>query len=224
MGLFDRLRKRQDPTAPARQVAQEPAVELSPGELAEHESALRGSARVTFATTLMPMVQHDDLATDAAAEGLPLERAREILREEWDRRVQLAQEHRDDDDSGAVRRAFVALNAEGVLAVEALGYDNDEGHELATEEAGDVGAEGYVFFHAQDVERVVDGPGTLHLRYAAARYTATSAADKYAEDEAVGRRVVAALEGEGLAPTWDGSGASTITLERLRWYPVPGDA
>ncbi|MGO4245107.1 hypothetical protein AB4028_14335, partial [Janibacter sp. RAF20_2_2] len=43
-------------------------------------------------------------------------------------------------------------------------------------------------------------------------------------DEAVGRRVVAALEGEGLAPTWDGSGASTITLERLRWYPVPGDA
>ena len=153
-----------------------------------------------------------------------VERAREILREEWDRRVQLAQEHRDDDDSGAVRRAFVALNAEGVLAVEALGYDNDEGHELATEEAGDVGAEGYVFFHAQDVERVVDGPGTLHLRYAAARYTATSAADKYAEDEAVGRRVVAALEGEGLAPTWDGSGASTITLERLRWYPVPGDA
>ena len=94
----------------------------------------------------------------------------------------------------------------------------------STEEAGDVGAEGYVFFHAQDVERVVDGPGTLHLRYAAARYTATSAADKYAEDEAVGRRVVAALEGEGLAPTWDGSGASTITLERLRWYPVPGDA
>ena len=70
MGLFDRLRKRQDPTAPARQVAQEPAVELSPGELAEHESALRGSARVTFATTRMPMVQHDDLATDAAAEGL----------------------------------------------------------------------------------------------------------------------------------------------------------
>ena len=135
-------------------------------------------------------------ATDAAAEGLPLERAREILREEWDRRVQLAQEHRDDDDSGAVRRAFVALNGEGVLAVEALGYDNAEGHELATEEAGDVGAEGYVFFHAQDVERVVDGPGTLHLRYAAARYTATSAAGKYAEDEAVGRRVVAALEDE----------------------------
>ena len=79
MGLFDRLRKRQDPTAPARQVAQEPAVELSPDELAEHESALRGSARVTFATTRMPMVQHDDLATDAAAEGLPLERAREIV-------------------------------------------------------------------------------------------------------------------------------------------------
>ena len=39
-------------------------------------------------------------------------------------------------------------------------------------------------------------------------------------------RVAEALvfEGEGLAPTWDGSGASTITLERLRWYPVPGDA
>lgn len=42
------------------------------------------------------------------------------------------------------------------------------------------------------------------------------------QDAEVGRRVVEALRSHGLEPAWDGSGGSAITLEDLRWYPLPG--
>lgn len=219
MGLFDRLRGRAATPDPAPGAA--PDNHLDPDDLAHMEDSLRERAQVVFATATEPFEEFDHLASDLASEGFPLERGRTILREEWDRRAALAVEHTGEDQSTTLRAAFAQLRARGVAAFEALGYDNAEGHDYAAESAGS--AEGYVFFHHQDVERIADGPGTLHLRYAATRYESTTAAGKYAEDEAIGRRVVAALEEQGLRPTWDGSGQSTITLEDLRWYPMPGE-
>lgn len=114
------------------------------------------------------------------------------------------------------------ISSEEVLAMENLGYDNSEGHDLATEAARAAGAPGYVFFHAQDAARLIDGPGTLHLRYAAAHDESTTAVGKEAEDEVVGRQVAAALEAEGLTATWDGSAQSTITIQDLLWCAAPG--
>lgn len=216
MGLFDRLRGRTTTPDPAP----EPA--LDPEELEWEEQSLRERARVELATATEPFEGQLGLLEDVA-EGLPPDRVREIVREVWDERVRLAREHAHDDQSAAVRRAFGALSGQGIASGEAMGWDNDEGHDEMGSAAAECGAPGYVFFHHQDVERIADGPGTLHLRYAATRYESTTAAGKYAEDEAIGRRVVAALEAQGLRPTWDGSGQSTITLEDLRWYPMPGE-
>lgn len=195
---------------------------LDDAALAHFEESLRESAQVEFLTTTERLEQHDGLATDLSSEGFPLERARAILQEEWDRRVAWSVEHREQDQSAAVRRAFATLTRSGVLALENLGYDNSEGHDLATEAARAAGAPGYVFFHAQDAARLIDGPGTLHLRFAAARYESATAAGKDAEDEVVGRQVAAALEAEGLTATWDGSARSTITIQDLHWYAAPG--
>ena len=67
-----------------------------------------------------------------ASEGFPLQRAEEILQEEWDRRVHLATSDADRDQSPAVRRALAALTGSGVLALENAGFDNRGGHDLAT--------------------------------------------------------------------------------------------
>nr|WP_109473172.1 hypothetical protein [Ornithinimicrobium cavernae] len=79
-----------------------------------------------------------------------------------------------------------------------------------------------MFFHAQDAGRLTDGPGTLFLRFAASRHASASAAGRYAEDEAVGRQVVAGLEAEGVTVTWNGRGGSAIMIERLHWLAKPG--
>lgn len=195
---------------------------MDAAELAHSEESMRERAGVAFLTTTHPLQWHDDLATDLAYEGFPLERARQILRETWDQRVQLATQHAQQDQSAAVRRAFAALTGNGVLALENCGFDNNEGHDLATEEARAAGAHGYVFFHAQDAARLIPAPGTLYLRFAASRYESTTAAGKYAEDEAVGREVAAALQAQGLTPTWDGTGGSAMELRDLSWFAMPG--
>lgn len=220
MGLFDRLRGRR---APESAPAPEPATAPPGPEVQRLERYLREQTAIAISTSYGRLEQHDELATNAGAEGLDLERARAVMREEWVRREELAREHAADDQSSAVRRAFLDLHEqEGIAGYEALGFDNSEGHDLAAESARYDGADGYVFFHHQDVERIIDGPGTLHLRFGPTTYTSPTAAGKYAEDEAIGRRVVDALRSHGLEPAWDGTGASTITLEGLRWYPAPG--
>lgn len=225
MGFLDRILRRRtqeetEPVSPAQTEPDAPALDAE--ELAHLTASLWERAQAAFLTTTAPFERHDHLATDIASEGFPLDRAREILRQAWDHRARLAAEHAAEDQSAALRRAFAALGADGVLALEDCGFDNNEGHDIATEEARADGAPGYVFFHAQDAARLIDGPATLHLRFAASRYESTTAEGKSDEDEVIGRQVVAALEAEGLPVTWDGTSESTITIEGMRWFAAPG--
>ena len=72
------------------------------------------------------------------------------------------------------------------------------GAEIADFEEKGVRARGYVFFHQQDTESAVEGHG-LYFNYGhALEY------DKPEASRDIGRELVAALEGAGLRPKWDG--------------------
>lgn len=185
------------------------------------------AANAEFLTATVPYERlAPGLLTDAQADGLTREQAEATVRLAWDTRVRLARDNAERDMVPALRGAFSALSASGLIVREDFGFDNDEGHDLMAEEEAakpeHADSPGYVFFHRQDAERLIDGPGPLHLRFGALRYTSRTAAGKYAEDEAIGRMVVDALRAAGLAPDWDGTGASTIVLDDFAWYAMPG--
>lgn len=229
MGLLGRLRGARSPrTSPAPTAPTEP----EPAGLSEEErdsllEHLRDRAAVEFLTASGPFEAYaTELTDDAIAGGLPHAEAVAVVRREWDRRVRLAREHADEDMSGALRRAFVALESDGIVARKRLGRDDEEGHSRGRQAAWDAGAEGYVFFHHQDAERLVGGPGTLRLRYGAVPRAGGQREPDLpgtaAEAEAVGRRVVAALEQQGLPVERIGSASAVIEVPQMAWYAMPG--
>lgn len=196
---------------------------LDPEEREEQLEHLRELAGVEFLTTREPLAALlDSLTYDSVLEGIPRAEAEAVVREEWDRRVRLATEHGEEDMSAPLLRAFAALERDGVLARAPLGWDNSEGHQLATEAARETGAHGYVFFHHQDATRLLDGPFTLFLRYGSARHTSPDPATGLEEDAAVGRLVAAAMAAEGLPVEWDGRAEGAVEIPGMAWYAAPG--
>lgn len=203
----------------------DPESEESLEELARSVEWARLQAFCLFTTQREPYEQlGPGLIRTAVLEGLDPERAESVIRGAWDRLVRLAERKADEDMSAPLRRAFAALESEGLLAREYVGISTGDGHSEMTEIATRMRppVEEYVFFHAQDLERLADGPGPLMLRFGRASYESKTADGKYEEDAAVARRVIAALEREGLRPSWGGDGRESICIHDMAWYPMPG--
>ncbi|MBW8483726.1 DUF6891 domain-containing protein [Actinomadura parmotrematis] len=101
---------------------------------------------------------------------------------------------RDLDVSGIVARADFACC--GVCA----------DTEIAAERPRGERADGYLYCHSQDIDRAIKGGG-LHLAFGAFGG---------GDPAAVARRAVAALEGRGLRPRWDGDPDGRV-LVPLTW-------
>jgi hypothetical protein len=116
------------------------------------------------------------------------------------------------DVNAAIDRAFAALEREGIVALQAAGFDQSEGWEEANATATRMRARGIVpkgatFFHEQDLERAVKGEG-LHLTFGA--YDGDSGE--------ISRSVVAALRAEGVDATWNGDPNQRIAIAPFEWY------
>ncbi|WP_260618628.1 DUF6891 domain-containing protein [Streptomyces sp. WAC07149] len=188
-----------------------PVVEVAPldPEVAQElTEAVRGWLRCGY----------DDRAalTESAEEYLvsgddrPVSRAQaaDLVDRLWRERVAEQAGWVGETDPERLTRAFEALDASGITAREnftccrscGLGEIHGDGEE---------DARGFVFFHSQCTEGVADG-GDLYLLYGG-----------FEPDEeltaSVGREVVAALDGAGLAWTWDGSAHDAIRVTGMDW-------
>ncbi|MDP4021583.1 hypothetical protein Q8W71_03020 [Methylobacterium sp. NEAU 140] len=108
--------------------------------------------------------------------------------------------------------AFAALADAGILALHNAGFTVADGHVEAAEALARVPKDrflGYCFYHAQDVERAVEG-APLWIAFDHIR-------GDVPEKAHVARLVVSALEAAGLAPCWDGDPGRRIVLERFDW-------
>lgn len=134
-----------------------------------------------------------------------------ILREELAEHARAAAGWPAVTDCDRLDAAFVALEAEGVIARQnftccmTCGSTEIWDEIRMAEEAG-LPARGYTFYHVQDTESAVEGHGV---------YLAYGACEK-GQAAAIARRVVSQLEAHGLAPEWDGSVAQRIGLP-LDW-------
>ena len=87
---------------------------------------------------------------------------------------------------------------------------SDGHHEVEVAAESDRGkVKGYCFYHAQDVERALDGYGLL-LAYGDMAGTASG-------KRAIGELVKAELERQGLIVEWDGDHGKRLDLPRIVW-------
>jgi hypothetical protein len=107
-------------------------------------------------------------------------------------------------DCDRLDRAFEALEQTGIIARQNFSCCQTCGSaEIRDEGEGD----GYAYYHMQDTDHAVEGTG-LHLAYGPLR----SGVDAVV----IGKRVVAALEKEGLTVDWNGSVEKRIWVN-LKW-------
>ncbi len=156
-------------------------------------------------------------ANDMFEEELP----RPLLRVEASAALRVAlAEHRaaeqawsETTDCDRLDAAFTALEEQGVVARQNFTCCGTCGateiwDEIEAAQDEGVAVEGYAFFHMQDTESAVEGHG-LYLNYGACEQGEEAAV-------AMGHRIVAALEAQGLSTTWDGRLEQRISVS-LDW-------
>lgn len=116
-------------------------------------------------------------------------------------------------DCDRLDRAFAELEEEGIFARQNFTCCSTCGHaqlrqETTTAQQAGIAVVGYVFYHEQDTERAVFGDG-VYLGFGAV-------ADGTESIRNVGRRVVRALEHNGLTALWNGSYTDCIRVQ-LDW-------
>jgi hypothetical protein len=134
--------------------------------------------------------------------------------EEFARKLQVERAWPLVTDCDKLDRAFDELNDSGIIAIQNAGYTQDEGMEEVTEawqEDGgeDSGAEGYCFYHGEDLERAVDGEGLM--------LTFGDILGDESKGEEIGARIAEVLHRHGLAVTWSGTIEERIELPEIEW-------
>jgi hypothetical protein len=118
-------------------------------------------------------------------------------------------------DCDRLRAVFDALNGEGILSIENLGWNHGDGyheiHERHRKMRDRSRITGFCFFHEQDVEHAVAGHG-LHLSF--------GPIDPALEDSqgaGVGRRIADELGRAGFQLQWNGTFKERILLRPFDW-------
>lgn len=111
-------------------------------------------------------------------------------------------------------RAFRALDRHGVIALHLAGFTQSDGLEEVEDDYQEVGGEksnyaGHCFYTEQDQKRALDGAG-LYIGFG-------HLSGDDAKGIAVGHRLRAALEAEGLTVEWDGTIKSRLFIKDFRW-------
>lgn len=143
----------------------------------------------------------------------------------------LAKHHREESrwayltDCDRLDRAFAKLEEAGIVARQHFSCCNNCGHKQIMLEVRRKQRQeaciGYAFFHRGDTERAAK-TGILYITFGDVGGGSfdgegePARCDSYGGD-AVGRAIVAALEGEGLSVIWNGSYLQRICVTGLNW-------
>lgn len=119
----------------------------------------------------------------------------------------------EETDCDKLDKAFDELEKQGIVSRQNFTCCQTCGHAEIWEEIEqakqDSEVSGYVFYHWQDTERVVE-EGLLYLAYGA-----IEASDEDAKE--VAQKVVDTLRGHGLKVDWNGSLDKRICVEDIKW-------
>ncbi|MBC9712376.1 hypothetical protein H9Y04_07300 [Streptomyces sp. TRM66268-LWL] len=150
----------------------------------------------------------EDYLVDGGDRPVTTAQARVLVDRLWRERADEQRSWSGTTDPERIRAAFAALEQRGITARENFTCCRTcADTEIGAEAADD--ARGYVYFHSQCTEGAAAGHG-LMLLYGAFDGGGLSTVD-------VGREVVAALDGVGLASEWDGSPTRAVHVTPLDW-------
>jgi hypothetical protein len=148
-------------------------------------------------------------------EELPAEDVSEALDREFQQFEIEKKSWPEVTDCDRVDKAFGAINARGVIALQNAGYTQSDGFDDVSEVlAGTSNKEnilGYCFYHGQDLERAIRGGGL---------YLAFGPFDSKAEETqgpVIGRLISEELERVGLSVVWDGTFQQRIHIPKIIW-------
>ena len=147
----------------------------------------------------------DDLLADEAM-------LRRAVEKEFTRKVAAEGSWPPITDCDRLDQAFAALDARGLIALQNAGYTLSDGITEVSEalhQRGREGAQGYCFFHGQDLERAVDGEGVM-LAFG-------SLDDDPVHKRKVGELVKEAMESFGFAVEWNGDPETRLNLPAVDW-------
>jgi class 3 adenylate cyclase len=120
-------------------------------------------------------------------------------------------------DCDRLDQAFERLRARGLCALHypEAGYTLQHGFTAVADEVNAEGVPpdryiGFCFYHAQDIDRAIEGDGLLVA-------FGSTQSDEDEDDVRIGRMVCEALQQEGLQTEWNGTASSRICLPGLRW-------
>jgi hypothetical protein len=118
-------------------------------------------------------------------------------------------------DCDQLDKAFAALNARGVIALQNAGYTQSDGYDdvrQSYDERSDRDRViGYCFYHGQDLERAVHGEG-LYLAFGP-----IDARNEATEGPLVGAIIVEELRRAGFTAKWDGTFGQRICVPAIDW-------
>jgi hypothetical protein len=112
-------------------------------------------------------------------------------------------------DCDRLDRAFAALNSAGIVARQNFACCQNCGHDEIMDEvreaAETIDVRGYVFYHMQDTDSVLED-GTLFLAFGGRD-----------DQQAVAWEIVEALKREALDVEWNGEVSKRIVVKNLKW-------
>lgn len=149
------------------------------------------------------------VVSDAAEPDNPItpDQAEALLEPLWLERVTEQQSWPETTDADRLAEVFERLDVTGVTARMNFACCQRCGIQEIRAEAAE-GDRGFVFYHQQDADRLVDG--SVHLAFGA-----YSRVDE--EGIAVGREIVTAVESAGFTAEWDGTIAARILVTGIDW-------
>jgi len=118
-----------------------------------------------------------------------------------------------ETDCDRLERAFAWLREHGIIALQNAGYTQSDGYEDVREAhaCAPDGIIGYCFFHGQDLESAIESGG-LTLAFGP-----IDPREEQGQGLEIARRIVSALEANGLQTQWNGSFERRIEVTPFEW-------
>jgi hypothetical protein len=235
VGFLDRLRRpsgRAEPTggsdssvspAPAAATTSRVVGQASPESLVREEALrLIEPGFRTHAEALAEVVEIVEDDVEYYGDSLTASGVRSIVDQVWSERLRTQNGWSGLSDADRLDSAFAELEASGIVARMNFTCCGTCGHaEIGGEVADGLSPRGYVFFHMQDADGLVeDEAPQLYFDYGAWTPDGTAFADEEAYRAAatsIGQEVARTLEAAGLRVSWDGNLARRICIVDVDW-------
>jgi hypothetical protein len=221
VGILDRFRgKKNEPD--------EPSVDQQREWLAESVTERLDAAFATREEV------EESLLEEYVEDGpLSADEVRGALDRAWAERLETEAGWVDEGDYGRLAAAFAELDGRGIVARMNFTCCQTCGHaEIGDERSAAEDERGYVFFHAQDAERLAPGGSELYLAFGGFQFTDLDedlaerirAGDEEARAEGIVLSEVAyageavdVLRSHGLTVEWDGTAEQRIQVLDVDW-------